>query len=109
MKAMSQTLVLVVAAVVILVTALVVLVMFQQGIQPAVGLTEAKSLCQTHATTSCTAFGQMPPTWNVENMRVVRDGKPQTVSCSSIEGLTNCRCNENKLECGAAGSSEIDE
>ena len=105
MKAMTSTLTLVVAAIVILVTAVVILVIFQHGITPAVGLTEAKSLCLTEATTTCTAFGQMPSNWNIPSKKVVTaNGKTETQSCSQIV-VSGCNCIENKLIGCGTGSS----
>ena len=92
MKAMSTTLTLVVVAIVILITAVIVLTIFWQGVTPAVGLTEAKSICQTQATVSCATFNKMPPTWNVENMKVTVDGKTSTMSCSKVPGITGNDC-----------------
>lgn len=92
MKAMSHTLYLVVAAIVILVTALVVLTIFWQGVTPAMGIAEAKSICQTQAVTSCTTFGQMPPTWHVENMKVLEGGKAVTTSCSNVPNIGGQTC-----------------
>lgn len=80
MKAMSQTMYLVVAAIIIMVTAVVVIAIFWQGITPAIGLTEAASLCQTQATISCTSMNQMPPTWYVQNMKTTRG----TLSCADL-------------------------
>lgn len=101
MKAMSQTMYLVVAAIIIMVTAVVVIAIFWQGVTPAIGLTEAKSLCLTQATTSCTTMNQMPPTWNVPNVKVIEGTKTETISCLQViskEGLSTCTCNNNKLE-----------
>ena len=104
MKAMTNTLYLVVAAVVILVTAVVVLTIFWQGMFPAVGLTEAKSLCLTQAQISCKTFQQMPPTWNVPNVKVRVGDTTETKACSQIKGLSSCKC-ENIDTC-ASGSTE---
>ena len=92
MKAMSQTMYLVVAAIVIMVTALVVIVIFWQGVTPAIGLTEAKSMCQTQATISCTSMNQMPPTWNVENVKIKEGSSTYTTSCSKVPGVTGQTC-----------------
>lgn len=100
MKAMSNTLYLVVAAVVILVTAVVVLAIFFQGVTPATGITSAKSLCMTEATMSCATYGKMPPTWNIQNRKVTENGKTVDMSCSQVmlrSGLkTDCTCDEEK-------------
>ena len=106
---MSQTLYLVVAALVILVTALVVLAIFFQGVTPAMGIAEAKSICQTQAVTACSTFGQLPPTWSVQNMRVVKDGKSEDKSCSQImsdSGYGTCSCSDKKeFTCGVQGTA----
>jgi hypothetical protein len=103
MKAMSHTLYLVVAAVVILVTALIVIVIFQLGVQPAVGLTEAKSLCLTQATLSCKTYNQMPPNWNIPNVKVTTSSGTETKACSAIEGLSGCTC--SNIDTCAGGST----
>ena len=105
MKAMSHTLYLVVAAIVILVTAVVVIAIFFQGITPAMGLTEAKSLCLTQATMSCATYCKMPPTWNIPNVKVTVGGKTETKACSAIEGLVSCTCTDGKLECSAPSNA----
>jgi nitrate/TMAO reductase-like tetraheme cytochrome c subunit len=93
MKAMSTTLMLVVAAVVIMVTAIVVLSIFFQGMQPALGLTETKSICMTEATSACAIFGKLPATWNVENRKVTYpDGRKGTESCAQIVSKTGLAC-----------------
>lgn len=110
MKAMSQTLYLVVAVVVILVTAVIILAIFWQGVTPAMGIAEAKSICQTQAAVSCATFVQMPPTWSVDNMRVSGDGKAETKSCAQImtdEGYGTCSCNKDtrELDCTGKGTA----
>lgn len=99
MKGMSQTLYLVVAAMVILVTAVVVIAIFFRGVGPATGIAEAKALCMTQATTACLTFDQMPPIWNVQNIKVT--GETSEQSCAQVVGVS-CTCNENKLEGGCA-------
>ena len=100
MKAMSQTLYILVAAIIILVTAVVIISVFLQGVGPAVGLTEAKSLCQTQLATSCATFGQVPATWSVQNVNI--DGEEK--SCAQI---TNCGCNpDTKTMTGECASGQ---
>jgi hypothetical protein len=86
MKGMSQTLYILVAAIIIVVTAVVIITVFIQGVQPAIGLSEAKSLCQTELAVSCSTFGQVPATWNVQSKNV--DGGYQ--SCAQITGTSSC-------------------
>jgi hypothetical protein len=69
-KGMSQTLVIIVAAVVILVTALVLLTIFGSGIAPVASITEVRNNCQTIGDASCSATGQLPPTWNAKIYKV---------------------------------------
>ena len=99
MKAMSQSLYLIVAAVVILVTAIVILAIFFNIIPLATGITEASSICQTEASVSCASFGQMPTTWNVQNRDVSVDGTVSKMSCSQIvkkKTGKECKCNKDK-------------
>jgi nitrate/TMAO reductase-like tetraheme cytochrome c subunit len=105
MKAMTHTLYLVVAAIVMLITAVVVLVIFQLGVQPAVGLTGASSICQTEATMSCAAYGKMPPTWNIQNRKVVdKDGVTRDMSCAQIMEDMDCSgCEEKNFKCEPRG------
>ena len=93
MKAMSQTIYIVVAAVVIIVTGILVLAIFQGALAPAVGLTEAASLCQTQATLSCNSMNQMPPTWNTKNMKTT-DGMK---SCAELPDIGKA-CSDYKTE-----------
>ena len=95
MKAMSQTLYLVVAAMVILITAVVVLVIFFQGMAPATGFAEASALCQTKLSVSCTTFGENPPDWNVQNVKV-RDSAQKLVTTSCSVLVTECTCDKEK-------------
>jgi hypothetical protein len=92
MEGMSQTLYIIVAAIVILVTAVVIVSMFVLGVQPAVGIAQAGSLCQTQLATSCSTFGQNPATWNVQNIQVKNSaGTVSTKSCAQL--VTGCTCN----------------
>ena len=105
MKAMSQTLYLVVAAIVILVTAVVVLAIFFNVIPLATGLTEASSICQTEATMSCATYGKMPPTWNIQNRKVVdKDGITKDMSCAQVMEDMDCGgCEEKNFRCEPKG------
>lgn len=90
MKAMSQTLYIVVAAIVIMVTAIVVLAIFFPAMVPAAALADAKNLCLTKATSACAAFKTMPPDWNVVNV-VVRTGDSSEIkSCAGLTGMSGC-------------------
>ncbi len=107
MKAMSNTLYLAVAAIVILVTAVVVLAIFFPAVFLASNLTQASTICQTEYTASCSAFGQEPPTWNVQN-KEVRDGETtRKMSCAQVlaqEGIS-CVCENKVLKCTDSSSA----
>jgi hypothetical protein len=106
MKAMSHTLYLTVAAIVILVTAVVILAIFLNVIPMATGLTEATSICQTEATMSCAAYGRMPPTWNIQNREVKEGETTSKMSCSQILERANiiCTgCEEKNFKCEPRG------
>jgi hypothetical protein len=95
MKALSTTLVVAVAAIVIFITAVVVLAIFLNVIPIATGLTEAKAICQTEAVMTCASFGQLPPTWNVQNKKIVKDGQTRDMSCAQVmeeNKLSGCTC-----------------
>jgi hypothetical protein len=94
MKGMSQTLYIVVAAIVVLVAALVVITILAGGVQQVASITQAQALCQTSAAASCSTANAMPPTWNSDTVRI-GDGAP--TSCSEVEGLGGCTCDNYQL------------
>jgi hypothetical protein len=85
---MNTTLALVVSAIVILITALVVITIFSNMIQNFGTIAQARSTCQTIYTTSCSAFGQAPADWTTAKYKVGDD--PTLKSCQSI--ITSCNC-----------------
>ena len=82
---MNTTLAVVVSAIVILITALVVITIFSGGITQVGTLGRAQTLCQTSYITTCQSTGQTPTIWSVPNMNVEGNIK----SCADI--LT-CTC-----------------
>jgi hypothetical protein len=86
MKAVSMTIYLIVAAVVILITALVILTIFGTGIQPIVDITQAKSICIQQGTITCKTTGKLPPTWEIPTMNT-NEGP---LACSDSK-LANCK------------------
>ena len=94
MKGLSQTLYLVVVAVVILIVALVLLTIFGSGVGIISGLTQNENLCITKATSTCTSINQMPVDWNSRTL--TEEGYTDKVSCKTILSLVNCK--DNKLE-----------
>ena len=83
MKAMSTTLVLVVGAVVILVTALVLLTIFGSGITPLGSLSNFQNQCRISGESSCETTKQLPLTWSISVS--VGDSK------ESCESALNCK------------------
>ena len=62
---MNTTLAVVVSAIVILITALVVITIFANGIGNVATLSDGKSLCLTVGTTACASTNTLPPSWIV--------------------------------------------
>jgi hypothetical protein len=93
---MDTTLALVVAAIVILITALVVVTIFGNAMTPLGGISSAESVCRTQCVASCKmSNGQsMPLTWDVPTVR--RGTDSQLVACGSFMGKTCDACNEWK-------------
>ncbi len=100
---MNTTLAVVVSAIVILVTALVVITIFSGGAGQIGSITNAQSICQTQGRSSCLSTGQLPLTWEIPTVSIpASDGVNIMVSCSD-ERVTNCRetcenCNYPKSE-----------
>ena len=86
LKGMTMTLTIIVAAVVILVTALVILTIFGSGIANVSSLAEAKVHCQTVGQASCSITGSVPPTWMANT---VKQGNVMK-SCSEICTASTC-------------------
>ncbi|MBU0953637.1 MAG: hypothetical protein KKA90_04455 [Nanoarchaeota archaeon] len=91
-RGISQTLWIIVAAIVIMVTALVVLTIFGAGITPVTNLTSAKSSCVAQFEISCVATGtNTPPGWTASTLKLP-DGS--VTSCSK---LTTCECTSTPI------------
>lgn len=84
-KGMSDTLAVVVAAIVILITALVIITIFSGAIGPVGGFAEARNNCELQARTTCTSTGGLPETWNIRTQRV----EQTSYACSSLQ---SCSC-----------------
>jgi len=67
---MNTTLAVVVSAIVILITALVVITIFSGGINQVGSLTNARSICQTQASSSCRSTNSLPLTWNIPTVSI---------------------------------------
>ncbi len=95
-RGISETLWIIVAAIVIMVTALVVLTIFSGGISNVSQFTAAKSTCVTQYTVSCKTTGQAPASWQA---KTVRDENGVLTSCSVV--ASGCLCTK-----GVAGGQE---
>ena len=82
---MNITLTVVVAAIVILITALVIITIFGQTIGNVATIAEGKSLCRTVLETSCKATNAKPAVWKVNVNGVVQE-------CSALQGMSACAC-----------------
>ena len=101
MKAMSQTLVIVVAVVVILVTGLIVMAIFNQAASNVMPMFQAKAICQTEASGSCAGFDKLPATWNVQNKKYLDEkGEETTGSCANLFSGQECGCKDGVFKCG---------
>ena len=96
MKGISQTLYLIVVAVVLIVVALVLLTIFSGGIQTVVEFSEAQNLCSTTAGTSCKTGAGLPVDWTIPK-HVVKDRG--LMSCKMIFDEVSGICNTCE-ECG---------
>ena len=86
MRGISETLWIIVAAIVIMVTALVVLTIFSSGISNFTTITQAQAFCETQGRSSCGVTGQLPPSWQAQTVKV--DGAVN--SCFGVTGKSNC-------------------
>ncbi len=86
MRGISETLWIIVAAIVIMVTALVVLTIFSSGISNFTTLSQAAAFCETQGRASCGATGQLPPSWGAQTVKV--NGVPD--SCSGVTKKNVC-------------------
>ncbi len=98
---MNITLTVVVAAIVILITALVVITIFGSGMTNVGSMAELESFCKTQCETSCRTTGQPPVTWNVNN---VQDKNGQLTSCGAALGIRDFQCNNNKCPTDVTGA-----
>ncbi len=88
MKAVSQTLWIVITIVVIIVAALVVITVFSTGITQVTSLSEAESICSQWCASSCAAIGSEPINWNAKTIKVGDTMK----SCSDSDVYGPCSC-----------------
>ncbi len=93
---MNITLTVVVAAIVILITALVVITIFGSGMTQVGGIAQAKSVCESQAAASCAATNQCPLTWNTPT---IRDSEGKTMSCADSGAVCPCATGGNGGDC----------
>lgn len=94
---MNTTLAVVVSAIVVLITALVVLTIFSSTIGNFSTITQAKTWCASTYISSCQISGGDPPLWNTKNIRV----GDQVMSCA--DAGTGCTCDAAARRATCAG------
>lgn len=85
MKGLSETLWLVMVAVVIVIVALVILTIFMSVIPLFGSVTEFTNYCTTKGRTTCSSMNALPPDWDFE---VNVGGEKKT--CVSVTGFETC-------------------
>ena len=86
MKGLSTTLFLVVSAVVMLVTALVIITIFGGGMTQFASISDNMNHCTMTGSSSCSTVGQLPITWGLNNIKDGNDLK----SCGSLLSCYKC-------------------
>ena len=89
---MNITLTVVVAAIVILITALVIMTIFGQSIGNVATIAQGETYCRTVLETSCKTTNAVPPVWKVNVGGEVRD-------CRAIDLVPNCVCKDYAVDC----------
>ena len=87
---MNITLTVVVSAIVILITALVVITIFGQSIGNVAMIAQGETYCRTVLETSCKTTNSAPPVWKVNVDGVVKD-------CGTLAGISGCKCEGYKV------------
>jgi len=88
---MNTTLALVVSAIVLLVTALVVISIFGTGIGQMGAISNPLTICEAQAQASCSTSGGMPLTWDIPTVvRTNSDGSKETIPCRTSGARGSC-------------------
>ncbi len=106
-KAMSQTMWIVIGALVILVVALVVLTIFTGGVGKAGALSRFRENCQLQWKSSCSSLCAMPITWTIPVLVKEGDQAGQMKSCDQELPGTNCQGSEFKCNTPAPTSGPV--
>lgn len=85
-KGMSQTLYIIIAAVVILVAALIILTILGTGLTPVASLADARANCGVTGKSLCETTGSLPFNWNSPAYNI--NGRIQ--SCAELCGAEPC-------------------
>jgi hypothetical protein len=85
---MNITLTVVVAAIVILITALVVITIFGSSMNQVGTMAQARAYCEATCQASLKSTGGIPITWDVPNVRVGDSATP--VACSDSKVGATC-------------------
>lgn len=100
MRGFTTSITVVVAAIVILITAIVVIGILTGGIGTISTITQQKNICITQATAICTTTGgtdprtgTMPPGWRTQPYAVKAEGSDQKIeqTCFQLTGFDNCQ------------------
>jgi len=89
---MNITLSVVVAAIVILITALVIITIFGQSIGNVATIAEGETYCRTVLEASCKTANSKPTVWKVNIGGNVQE-------CSGLPGISSCTCSEYTVSC----------
>jgi hypothetical protein len=95
---MNETLTLVVAAIVILITALIVITILSTGIGKIADFSATYNFCIQRASTNCASFNGMPTDWSAP-VQYKEGQETKTASCNTITG-GSCQCTNYVLDCG---------
>lgn len=92
-KGMTDTLTIVVSAIIILIIALVLITIFSGSITPVASLGQAKNNCQIQGQTTCGSTGALPATWSIKSLKVADTTELQSClqlwkceTCASCDG-----------------------
>lgn len=73
-------------AIVILVTAVVLLGIFSQGVSNADQIANVEAQCRQTGYASCATLQQLPPTWSTQKLKYGNDMQ----TCQQITGISEC-------------------
>ncbi|MBN2101534.1 MAG: hypothetical protein JW716_01540 [Candidatus Aenigmarchaeota archaeon] len=87
---MKESIMIVIAAIVVLVIALVLLTIFGQGMNPVGSFSNQANLCRASGASSCQLTGGLPPGWSSTRYKVNKDGVEVEESCAQMINVDVC-------------------